>query len=168
VARLALDIFRGTRSLHDLPNSDGELLEFAGLLHDIGFHISSAKHHKHAAYLIANVEMKGFSPEEVTLLAQVARYHRKATPKESHDPFSKLGPEMQRRVRLLAAMLRVADGLDRGRAQRVKNVRCRIADKSVELVLTVAGDPELEMWGARRKRDLFEESFGRKLKLTVE
>jgi exopolyphosphatase/guanosine-5'-triphosphate,3'-diphosphate pyrophosphatase len=168
VARLALDLFRGTRSLHDLPNSDGELLEFATLLHDIGFHISSSKHHKHAAYLIANTEMKGFSPDEVVLLSQVARYHRKATPKDSHEPFGKLQPEMQRRIRLLAAILRVADGLDRGRAQRVKSVRCRIAEKTVELVLTAAGDPELEVWGARRKRDLFEETFGRKLRFTVE
>src|SRR5690606_13352481 len=56
VARLALDLFRGTRALHALPNADGELLEFAALLHDIGFHIAPSKHHKHAAYLIANAE----------------------------------------------------------------------------------------------------------------
>jgi len=168
VARLALDLFRGTRTLHNLPNSDGELLEFAALLHDIGFHISSSKHHKHTAYLIANTDMKGFSADEVTLLSLVARYHRKATPKDTHEAFVKLGPELQRRIRVLAAFLRVADGLDRGYAQRVKSVRCRVNDKSVELQLSVQGDPELEVWGARRKRDLFEEVLGKKVRFLVE
>ncbi|HEY7958415.1 MAG TPA: Ppx/GppA phosphatase family protein [Polyangia bacterium] len=168
VARLALDLFRGTRALHNLPNSDGELLEFAGLVHDIGFHISPSKHHKHAAYLIANTEMKGFSAEEIQLLALTARYHRKATPKESHEPYGRLPAPLRERIRKLAAILRLADGLDRGYAQRVKSVRCRVGDKSVELQVAANGDPELEVWGARRKRDLFEEVFGRKVKLVVE
>jgi exopolyphosphatase/guanosine-5'-triphosphate,3'-diphosphate pyrophosphatase len=168
VARLALDLFRGTRALHNLPNSDGELLEFAALLHDIGFHIASSKHHKHSAYLIENGDLAGFSPDEVQLLALVARYHRKATPKDAHDPFGKLPEKSKPRVRALAALLRVADGLDRGHAHPVRGVRCRVLDKSVELALTVAADAELEIWGARRKRDLFEEVFQRKLKFVVE
>ncbi len=171
VARLALDLFRGTRPLHNLPNSDGELLEFAALLHDIGFHVASSKHHKHAAYLIENAELKGFSPDEVALLAQVARYHRKATPREAHEGFAKLSSTGRERVRMLAALLRVADGLDRGYAQVVKSVRLRVpdkADKSVEITLSTAGEPELEVWGARRKGDLFQEVFGKKLKFTVE
>ena len=170
VARLALDVFRGTRALHQLPNSDGELLEFAALLHDIGFHIAPQKHHKHGAYLIANTEMKGFSAEEVQLLAQVVRYHRKATPKDTHQEYGRLSPAAKARVRALSALLRVADALDRGHAQRVRTVRCRVADKNVELSLSVGPgiDPELELWGARRKRDLFEEVFDRKLKLVVE
>jgi exopolyphosphatase / guanosine-5'-triphosphate,3'-diphosphate pyrophosphatase len=171
VARLALDLFRGTRPLHNLPNSDGELLEFASLLHDIGFHVASSKHHKHAAYLIENNELKGFTADEIQLLAQVARYHRKATPKETHEGFGKLSSANKDKVRKLAAMLRVADGLDRGYAQVVRSVRVRVpdkADKSVELTLSAKGDPELEVWGARRKADLFQEVFGRKLKYTVE
>jgi exopolyphosphatase/guanosine-5'-triphosphate,3'-diphosphate pyrophosphatase len=168
VARLALDLFRGTRQLHNLSNSDGELLEFAALLHDIGFHIASSKHHKHTAYLIANTEMKGFSAEEVTLLSQVARYHRKATPKDTHDPFGKLSAALQNRIRVLAALLRVADGLDRGYVQRVRAARCRVTDKTVEIIVQAEGDPEIEIWGARRKGDLFEEVFGRKLKCVVE
>jgi exopolyphosphatase/guanosine-5'-triphosphate,3'-diphosphate pyrophosphatase len=170
VARLALDLFRGTRALHNLPNADGELLEFAALLHDIGFHIASSKHHKHAAYLIANTEMKGFTADEVQLLAGVVRYHRKATPKDTHPHYGRLAAGLKDRLRVMAAMLRLADGLDRGYAQRVRSVRCRVGDKSIELALSVAPttDPELEIWGARRKRDLFEEVLDRKLKFVVE
>jgi exopolyphosphatase / guanosine-5'-triphosphate,3'-diphosphate pyrophosphatase len=164
VARLALDLFRGTRPLHGLPNSDGELLEFAATLHDIGFHVASSKHHKHAQYLIENTGLKGFNDDEVKLIALTARYHRKATPRDSHEPFGKLPRELQARIRTLAALLRIADGLDRGYAQRVRGARCTIKDKSVELGLSVTGDPELEIWGARRKADLFEEVFGKKLK----
>jgi exopolyphosphatase/guanosine-5'-triphosphate,3'-diphosphate pyrophosphatase len=171
VARLALDLFRGTRPLHNLSNSDGELLEFAALLHDIGFHVASSKHHKHAAYLIENAELKGFSPEEIQVLAQVARYHRKATPKDTHEGFSKLLAANRDKVRMLAALLRVADGLDRGYAQVVRSVRVRVPDKSdknVELTLSAKSEPELEVWGARRKADLFQEIFGKKLKFAVE
>jgi exopolyphosphatase/guanosine-5'-triphosphate,3'-diphosphate pyrophosphatase len=168
VARLALDLFRGTRPLHNLPNSDGELLEYAALLHDIGFHIAASKHHKHAAYLIENTELSGFSTDEVQILANVTRYHRKATPKDAHEGFARLGSQQKERVRVLSALLRVADGLDRGYAQVVRSVRCRVSDKAVELVVSAASDPELEVWGARRKGDLFAEVFGRKLRIVVE
>jgi exopolyphosphatase/guanosine-5'-triphosphate,3'-diphosphate pyrophosphatase len=171
VARLALDLFRGTRPLHNLSNSDGELLEFAALLHDIGFHVASSKHHKHAAYLIENAELKGFSPDEISVLAQVARYHRKATPKEAHEGFARLPAQSREKVRMLAALLRVADGLDRGYAQVVRSVRVRTpdkSDKSVDVTLSANGEPELEVWGARRKADLFQEVFAKKLKFSVE
>ena len=166
-AKLALDIFRGTRALHDLSNADGELLEFASLLHDIGYRISPSRHHKHGAYLITSDEMAGFSPEERAILAQTVRYHRKATPKDSHADFMALPPLARYKVKKLAAILRLADGLDRSFLQRVDQVQCEIADKSVTLRLTVHGDASLDTWGARRKRDLFEELFGRKLKIEV-
>jgi exopolyphosphatase/guanosine-5'-triphosphate,3'-diphosphate pyrophosphatase len=166
-ARLALDIFRGTRALHNLSNADGELLEFAALLHDIGYHISPKGHHKHGAYLIASADMKGFAPDEIAVLAQTVRYHRKATPKEGHEGFAALAPPARRKVRILAGILRLADGLDRSYGQIVRHVLCDVSEKAVTLRLTVTGDPALEIWGARRKRDLFEEAFGRKLRLEV-
>jgi exopolyphosphatase/guanosine-5'-triphosphate,3'-diphosphate pyrophosphatase len=168
VARLALDLFRGTRPLHNLANSDGELLEFAALLHDIGYYIAASKHHKHGAYLIENAELQGFTAEEIQVLTQVVRYHRKATPKETHAPFAALSTTAKQKVRVLAALLRVADGLDRGFAQLVRSVRCRVSDRSVELSLSCVGEPDLELWGARRKGDLFAETFGKKLKFLAE
>jgi exopolyphosphatase/guanosine-5'-triphosphate,3'-diphosphate pyrophosphatase len=168
VARLALDLFRGLRPLHEFSNADGELLEFAALLHDIGFHIAASKHHKHGAYLIENAELQGFTVDEIQVLAQAVRYHRKATPKESHAPFEALSATNKQKVRVMAALLRLADGLDRGYAQLVRGIRCRIGDKIIDMTLSATGDAELELWGARRKRDLAEETFGRKIKFTVE
>ena len=174
VARLALDLFRGLRSLHGLPNSDGELLEFAALLHDIGFYIATSKHHKHGQYLIANGGLSGFSDEEVLLMSQTVRYHRKATPKDSHEPFTSASESLQRRIRIHAALLRVADGLDRTGHQHVRSVRCRVLAREIELVITPTAasgtaepDMELELWSARRKADLLGEVFKRKVRLLV-
>jgi len=167
VARLALDIFRGTRLLHGLPNADGELLEFAALLHDAGYHISPSRHHKHGEYLISNYDMKGFTADEVTVLAQIVRYHRKATPKQDHAGFAALSPSLRRKVKVLAAILRVADGLDRSYGRLVRGVHVEVGDKAVTLRVVATGDTALEVWGARRKRDLFEEIFARKMKVEV-
>lgn len=168
VARLALDLFRGLRPLHGLPNSDGELLEFAALLHDIGFYIAASKHHKHGQYLVENVGLSGFSSDEISLIAQTVRYHRKATPKDTHVPFMALSENLRKRVKIHAALLRVADGLDRTNNQHVRSVRCRILSKEIEIVLAAtAEDLELELWAARRKADLFEEVFRRKARFLV-
>src|SRR5450432_2552747 len=168
VARLALSIFHQTRRLHKLADADAELLEFAALLHDIGFYISPHRHHRHSEYLIQSHEMTGFSRDEVNIVALVARYHRKAEPTKGHDAFAALTKSDRRRVRQLAALLRVADGLDRTDARLVRSVRCVVTDKTIEMRLDADGDPELELWAARRKGDLLEVLTKRKLRLTVD
>ena len=168
VARLALSIFHQTRELHGLSNSDGLLLEYAALLHDIGFYISGARHHRHAHYLITTHDMRGFSQEEVAIVALVARYHRKTAPKKGHPEFGRLSREAQRKVTKLAAILRVADSLDRTHANLVRAVRCTVTAKTVELRLETDDDPELELWAARRKGDLMEELFDRRLRFAVD
>jgi exopolyphosphatase / guanosine-5'-triphosphate,3'-diphosphate pyrophosphatase len=168
VARLALSIFHQTRELHGLSNSDGLLLEYAALLHDIGFYISGSRHHRHAHYLITTHEMRGFSQEEVQIVALIARYHRKAAPKKAHPEFASLSREAQKKVSKLAAILRVADSLDRNHANLVRAVRCTVNPKTIELRLETDDDPELELWAARRKGDLFEDLFGRRLRFAVD
>lgn len=169
VTRLALDLFRGLRPLHGLPNADGELLEYAALLHDVGHYIAASKHHKHGQYLIENTGLLGFTEEEITTLALVVRYHRKSTPKDTHLPYAGLSEPLKRKVRTLAAILRVADGLDRTCRRLVGGIRCRIEPREIELVLSAREeDLELELWSARRKGDLMQEVFGRKLRFSLE
>jgi exopolyphosphatase/guanosine-5'-triphosphate,3'-diphosphate pyrophosphatase len=167
VARLALSIFDQTRRLHELADGDAELLEYAALLHDIGFYISPHRHHRHTAYLIRSHAMTGFSPEEVRIIALVARHHRKVEPRRGRGAMKGLSKRDAHRVRYLAAILRIADALDRTHARLVRSVRCSIAARTVEVRVDADGDPELELWAARRKGDLFEEVAERKLRFAV-
>ena len=177
VARLALSLFDQTRDLHGLGEVDEELLEFSALLHDIGFYISPSGHHKHAQYLIETADMVGFSRDEVEIMALAARYHRKAEPpskrakralRRRHAAFGKLARRARRRVRYLAALLRIADALDRTHGRLIRAVRCQLRRKTIELRVEVEGDPELELWAARRKGDLLESLTGLRLRLAVD
>ncbi len=163
VAKLALTLFDQTRTLHKLKTEDRSLLEYGALLHDIGYHVSYPKHHKHAYYLIMNCGLDGFTPQDVEIVANIVRYHRKSFPKQTHPNFARLMPPAKDRVRKLAALLRLAEGLDRGHAQLVKSLQCRKNGKSVILKLHTREDPELEIWGVRQKLDLFGQVFRKPL-----
>ena len=163
VARLALSLFRQTRDLHGLSNQDSQLLEYAALLHDVGFHLARSQHHKHSQYIIASCLGPGFEPSEVEVIANVARYHRKSTPKKTHEAYSRLPKTEQRKVLVLGSLLRLADGLDRGHTSLVRQARVSVEAREVKVEIHSHDDPELELWGARRKGDMFEEVFGRKL-----
>jgi exopolyphosphatase/guanosine-5'-triphosphate,3'-diphosphate pyrophosphatase len=163
VAFLAGDLFDHTLRIHKLSGEDRELLEYAALLHDIGEHVSTEGHHRHTAYLIQHGRLRGFDPEEVLALASVARYHRSGEPKTGHEPFGSLSPERQDRVTKLASILRLADGLDRGHSSAVDAIDVQIGDDRVEIQVRSGGEVELELWGARRKRALFERLFGRRV-----
>ena len=165
VAQLAGDLFDRTLPLHRLTDVDRELLEYAGLLHDIGEHVSTSSHHKHTAYLVEHGQLRGFDPEEVLALAALARYHRNAEPKQSHEPFRSLPPERQERVTKLAALLRLADGLDRGHQGAVEGIDVEIGADRVRVDVQASGDIDLELWGARRKRRLFERILERRVEI---
>jgi exopolyphosphatase/guanosine-5'-triphosphate,3'-diphosphate pyrophosphatase len=163
VAELSLTIFDQTQELHELDSDARELLEYAALLHDIGEHVSPTGHHKHGAYVIENGQLRGFAPAEVQLLAALARWHRRGDPKAT-DEFPLIDVEL---VRKLEAILRLADGLDRSRAGAVADVDVRIGPSLVVIGIHARGDVELELWGARRKRELFEKVYERDLEVTV-
>lgn len=167
VTRLCLMLFDDLRSLHGLGAIDRELIEYAALLHDIGWHIAGKGHHKHSMYLIANGDLRSFAPEEVQIIANIARYHRKRPPTRDHDDYSALSSRARRVVDVGAALLRIADGLDRSHASVVKLLQCRRDEKKVRVILHTRGDAQLEIWGARRKRDWFEKIFARKIEFTA-
>ena len=167
VTRLALSLFDQTRALHGLTEHDRELLEHACALHNIGQHVSPDGHHKHAAYLIRHGQLRGFDPHEVELLAAIARWHRRGDPKPVDDHYGPLGPDGERRLRKLTALLRVADALDRSHRDAVTRVDAEVGPELVVLRVQAAGDLELEQWALRRRRELFEKVFDRELEVAV-
>src|SRR4029078_3368338 len=110
-------LFDQTRAIHGLTDREREWLEFASLMHDVGTQISFFRHHPPSHYLIKNGDLRGFQPEEIEVLALVARYHRRGTPKQSHEDYAQLPRQLRRTVRTLASILRVAESLDRSHAQ---------------------------------------------------
>lgn len=150
VSRLALSLFDQTRSVHGLSDREREWLEFGALLHDIGVHISYERHHRHSYYLIKNGDLRGFDPQEIEIIALLARYHRQARPKKSHDGYGALPGPLRRAVRTLAAMVRLAEGLDRSHAQAISGIDLYPRDDDYLARLRAAGDAELELWAAHR------------------
>jgi exopolyphosphatase / guanosine-5'-triphosphate,3'-diphosphate pyrophosphatase len=167
VARLALELFDGTAGLHGLGHHDREMLELGALLHDIGEHVSVEGHDKHTAYLIQHGRLRGVSPEEVAMLASLGRFHRRGNPKLSFPPYASLSPSRRDRVQKLIALLRVADGLDRSHSGGVDAIDIEVTAHNVRLVVHAQGDIDLELWGLRRKRELFERVFETPLELVA-
>src|SRR5436309_5199868 len=165
VAQLATQLFDGLAERFGVPADARELLEAAALLHDIGYVINHAKHHKHAYHLILNGDLPGFSPHEVELIANIARYHRRAFPRKRHANLRRLGKEDRQIIERLAAVLRVADGLDRAHSRQVTAVRAEDTGKRVQLILEGATLPQVEMWDAERKAGLFVKAFHAELDL---
>jgi exopolyphosphatase/guanosine-5'-triphosphate,3'-diphosphate pyrophosphatase len=161
VARLAVALFEQTRAVHGLTDREREWLEYASLLHDIGTHISYESHHKHSYYLIKNGDLRGFEPDEIEIIGLVARYHRSATPKKAHESYSDLAGRDRRTVRTLAAVLRLAEGLDRSHAQAISSVELRERGNRYDLLVRTETDAELEVWSAGRHIEPFERLVGK-------
>jgi len=166
VTSLALKLFDKLQDELSLEDNDRELLEYASLMHDIGYYISHRKHHKHALYLIRYADLRGFREEEIEIMANVARYHRRSTPKKRHKRYRKLDKLLKQKVKKLSGILRIADGMDRSHYQNVQDLDIDIGEKEIAITITTKADPELEIWGAMRKSQLFEEITGRELTIT--
>jgi exopolyphosphatase/guanosine-5'-triphosphate,3'-diphosphate pyrophosphatase len=164
-ARLAVRLFDVTASVHGLGAREREWLEYAALLHDIGYSIHYRRHHKHSFYLITHANLDAFDPREIEILAHVARYHRGAPPKSDHPGFAALKPWQQKTIRKLAALLRVADALDRTHASRVDEIYGSIRAGGVKLEVISRYDVDLELEAARGRGRLFEQVFDRRLRL---
>lgn len=163
VATLALSLFDQLAEPLGLDPNERQLLEAAAILHDVGYFIGYEDHHKHTYHLITHADLPGFSPREVLVVASTARYHRGALPARKHEAMRRLTPEDRVRTERLAAILRLADGMDRSRISLVRAVRATVTDDRVDIML-IADDPiDVEVYGARQKGSLFERVFGMEL-----
>jgi exopolyphosphatase/guanosine-5'-triphosphate,3'-diphosphate pyrophosphatase len=167
VARIAGLLWQQLAGPLSLNVEDRELIESAGLLANVGYLINFEGHHKHSYHLIANSELPGFERRQLQILANVARYHRGTRPKQRHENFAELAPEDKKRVSALAAILRLALALDRTHQQNVADVRSRVYDDVVRIVVVSQGDTEVDLWAAERKVDLFEDVFGRRVRFSA-
>jgi len=171
-AELALQLFAQTAVVHGLPDDYAELLQAGALLANVGRHIAHDAHHKHSYYIIRNTDqLTGFTSHEIELIAQVARYHRKSAPKaRSHPEFAALGPFDQRAVAVMAGLLRIAIGLDRGHGAVVPRVCCDVdldaRRLTIEAVVPDGVDASLELYTADARKALAAEALG--LDITVE
>ena len=165
VAATAQMLFDACKPLCTRPEADYELIEYAALLHDIGYHINHQQHPRHSQYLIEHADLRGFFTDEVHLLANVVRYHHSERPSEEHPPFARLSETDQQRVREMAAILRVAEGLDRSHFQNVRAIELDLDETRLHLTIDTQEDPAVEIWGAEHNADLFEDTFSRSLQV---
>jgi exopolyphosphatase/guanosine-5'-triphosphate,3'-diphosphate pyrophosphatase len=163
VTQLALQLFDALEPWHRLGPRERELLECGALLHDIGWSqtVEGHGHHKKSAELIRKQEWRHLSPEEVAIVSQIARYHRKSLPKPEHHHFHELIPSAQSKVMILAGILRQADALDRSHIQKVMRVEARITSEALTVVVHSKLPWPEEKAIFEKKRDMLEAAAGR-------
>ena len=167
VQTLALQLFDTIGQRLGCGPADRRLLSDAALLHDIGYHISYDKHNKHSYHLIEHAELLGMTPAEQIVVANVARYHRGAEPRKKHGNYGRLERSVRETIKRLAAILRVADGFDRGHSGAVAEIKARWMERALRLTAVPSrqtNNLRLELWGASRKSKLLSEVAG----ITVE
>ncbi|MCD9186053.1 MAG: Ppx/GppA family phosphatase [Pyrinomonadaceae bacterium] len=165
VAFLAEKIFDELAPIYKLQRHWRTLLSAAALLHDVGYHISHESHHKHSLYLIKHSEMTGFSEIEKLVIANIARYHRGAFPKEKHTDFMALSEEHKSVVWKLGGILRLADALDRGYENHIRDVKFKLIANNLVMKLVAAENYEIEQQAVENKKDLLEAAFLCKLEI---
>ena len=165
VAELSRMLFDDLQDEHQLGPRYRLLLYVAALLHEIGLYIGVTGHHKHSMYLISNSELFGLGHTDLLLVALVARYHRRASPKPIHLGYSTLSREHRVAVAKMAALLRVADSMDRSHRQRVRRIKSQVKGSELEISVPELDDLSLEQLALEQKALLFEEIFGMRIRL---
>jgi exopolyphosphatase/guanosine-5'-triphosphate,3'-diphosphate pyrophosphatase len=163
VQKLSLQLFDAIGQRLGCTPDDRNLLSDAALLHDIGYHISYDKHNKHSYHLIEHAELLGMTPIEQIVVANVARYHRGAEPRKKHRNYGPLDRPVRQTIKKLSAMLRVADGFDRGHASAVAEIKVRWVERALRITAVPAHhvyNLRLDLWGASRKSNLLAEVAG--------
>jgi exopolyphosphatase / guanosine-5'-triphosphate,3'-diphosphate pyrophosphatase len=168
VCRLSLIFFDQLQPLHNLSIVERQWLEAAALLHDIGWSQAGQAHHKASLQIILQEGMPGWSDEELLIVANTARYHRKSPPRSKHRYFARLSTAQQETVTKLAAILRLADGLDRLHDASVTQVTCRLEDQRVFITLPAVSDAATALVGLEHKKELFEAFYQRTIVMDIQ
>jgi len=171
VTSLALQLFDSAKKqkLHAFEDNDRELLKYATFLHDIGSFISYTNHHAHSYYIITNAELLGFDQKEISIMANIARFHRKRKPRKKTPEMMELDPPERDMIRILSTFLRLAESLDRSHAALVHSVQfTKVEKETVHLEVVARGDCQLELWGVEGEMKAFFKVFGKNLVLNVE
>jgi exopolyphosphatase/guanosine-5'-triphosphate,3'-diphosphate pyrophosphatase len=163
VAALATRLFDELGEEHGLGERERLLLKVAALLHDIGIYVSLRAHHKHSQYLLTATQIFGLSNEETAIVANIARYHRRGMPQDSHLPYIALDREDRLIVNKLGAILRLANALDAEHLQKITDLRLVPREKLWVLELDAMGDVIMEQMAASARSDMFVETFGREV-----
>ena len=164
---LAGTLFMELESLHKLSRDDRKLLEYAAILHDIGYYISAKGHQKHALQMIMMESLPEFTREEKTVIANIVRYHRKSLPEPEHTAYWLLSDTDRRRVDLLAPLLRIADALDRTHRKAVSELTCEVRDRTVLIHVVTEADLDVETAALARKADWFRQVYLREPQLCI-
>jgi exopolyphosphatase/guanosine-5'-triphosphate,3'-diphosphate pyrophosphatase len=164
VAKLALDLFDATAFALELPESSRELLEHAALLHDIGHAIDHERHNRHSYYLVKNADLLGFEPVEVEMIALALRAHRKQSAQLDSPEWQALSAGRRRVARAMAAILRVADALDRSHRSVVKTVSVVYSPGRAQIEIESGQEKAgLELWTCERRIDLLAKLLDRRV-----
>lgn len=165
---LSTQLFDQLVNEHRLGTRHRLLLEVAAILHEVGTFVSSRAHHKHSFYLIANSEILGLTQDELIMVANIARYHRRSRPKPSHPDYIALPRERRMIVNKLAALLRLADALDISRTQQIQDIQSRIDNNGLIISVKGGGDLTLEQRSVAEKADMFQDIYGLRVRLEEE
>jgi exopolyphosphatase/guanosine-5'-triphosphate,3'-diphosphate pyrophosphatase len=166
-AILSLALFDQLQSLHRLDSRAREWLDYAALLHDIGYHVNVKAHHRHSYYLIMHGDLLGFAQEEIRAIASICRYHRKRKPAKDDLELTGQSAATRKTISILSGILRVADALDRTHSRLVDQLQITVRGDLIRLQVVARGDAELEMWFAERKAGLLGETLGKKIQIVL-
>jgi exopolyphosphatase/guanosine-5'-triphosphate,3'-diphosphate pyrophosphatase len=161
-AELAKSIFEATRAQHRMGERELLLLQVASIVHDVGGFVAARGHHRHSYYLLIHSEIFGLSGVDLEIVANLARYHRRGGPQSDHPAYASLPRPARLTVNRLSAILRVADALDKGHNQRIRDPKISIVGDELRIEVEGAEDLALERLALDQKGGLFEEVFGLK------
>jgi len=166
VAQLAMKLFDQLKEHHGMGSKERLLLEVSAILHDIGSYIAPSSHHKHSSYLVDASDIFGLRKTDKNIVSNVVRYHRRSVPRKTHVAYMSLPKTDRAMVSKLAAILRVADALDHGHQQKIKNFTIKASEDTVTIwVSEECGDITMERHGILKKGDLFSDVFGASIQI---